>query len=148
MAHKVSVERVIAASRDTVFDLIADPSKHPVIDGTRSVLAPRDSAPKRLSLGATFGMDMQRGTKYRITNTVVEFVEGEQIAWRHFAGHIWRYTFADTPEGTRVTETFDYTHARCRICLKIAGFPRKNQAAMIETLARLDRYVTTGDADA
>jgi uncharacterized protein YndB with AHSA1/START domain len=148
MAHKVSVERVIAASRDTLFDLIADPSKHPVIDGTRSVLAPRDSAPTRLSLGATFGMDMQRGAKYRITNTVVEFVEGEQIAWRHFAGHIWRYTFEDTPEGTRVTETFDYTHARCRICLKIAGFPRKNQAAMIETLARLDRYVTTGDADA
>lgn len=147
MAHDVRVERVIAAPRDTLFNLIADPAMHSVIDGSHSVLAVRDSSPKRLSLGATFGMDMKRGASYRITNTVVEFVDGEQIAWRHFAGHIWRYTFADTPEGTKVTETFDYTHARCRICLKIAGFPRKNLAAMTETLARLDRYVITGDPE-
>lgn len=148
MAHQVQVERIIAAPRDTLFNLIADPAMHPVIDGLQSVVAPHDTAPDRLSLGVQFGMDMKRGASYRITNTVVEFVEGEQIGWRHFGGHIWRYQFADTPSGTRVTETFDYTHSRCRICLKLAGFPRKNKAAMTETLARLDRYVTTGNADA
>jgi uncharacterized protein YndB with AHSA1/START domain len=147
MRNAVAVERSIAAPRQHLFDLIANPATHPVIDGTRSVLSPRDSAPQRLQLGATFGMDMKRGAKYRITNTVVEFVEGEQIAWRHFAGHIWRYQFADTADGTRVTETFDYTQARCKICLKVAGFPAKNRAAMVETLARLDRYVLTGDPE-
>lgn len=147
MAHHVSVERMIAAPRDTLFALIADPKMHAVIDGIQSVVAPRDAAPKRLSLGATFGMDMKRGARYRITNTVVEFVEGEQIAWRHFGGHIWRYAFIDTPAGTKVIETFDYTDAHCRICLKVAGFPRKNVAAMTETLARLDRYVMTGDPE-
>jgi len=147
MPNKVSVERVIAAPRDTLFNLIADPTIHPVIDGTRSVLATRGQAPKRLSLNAKFGMDMKRGTKYRITNTVVEFVEGEQITWRHFAGHVWRYTFSDTTAGTRITETFDYSGSRWRIGLKIAGFPRKNTAAMTETLARLERYVLTGDPE-
>lgn len=147
MAHQVQVERIIAQPRETLFNLIADPAMHPVIDGSQSVLATRGTPIDRLSLGAKFGMDMKRGASYRITNTVVEFVEGEQIAWQHFGGHIWRYQFADTPSGTRVTETFDYTRARCRICLKLAGFPRKNAAAMTETLARLDRYVTTGNAD-
>jgi len=147
MKNAVSVERIIAAPRTTLFDLIANPAMHPVIDGTRTVLATRGEIPERLTLGATFGMDMKRGANYRITNTVVEFVEGERIAWQHFGGHIWRYEFADTPDGTRVTETFDYRRARCVICLKIAGYPRKNAAAMTETLARLDRYVTSGNAE-
>lgn len=148
MGTAVSVEQIVHAPRHDVFNIIANPAMHPVIDGTRSVLAPRDTAPERLTLGATFGMDMKRGANYRITNTVVEFVENERIAWRHFAGHIWRYELFDTPDGTRVVETFDYTHARCKICLRVAGFPAKNRAAMSETLARLDRYLVTGNADA
>lgn len=147
MKNSVSVERIIPAPRDTLFNLIADPAMHPVIDGTRSVIATREHAPERLALGATFGMDMKRGTNYRITNTVVEFVEGERIAWQHFGGHIWRWEFTDTPDGTRITETFDYRRARCVICLKLGRYPKKNRAAMTETLERLARYVTTGSAD-
>lgn len=147
MSTSVQAEHIIAAPRTHIFDVIANPAMHSVIDGTRSVLAPRSDAPERLSLGATFGMDMKRGAKYRITNTVVEFVEGEKIAWRHFAGHVWRYEFFDVANGTRVVETFDYSGARCKICLKVAGFPAKNRAAMIETLARLDRYILTGNPE-
>jgi hypothetical protein len=33
------------------------------------------------------------GASYKITNTVVEFEEGERIAWRHLSGHRWRYEF-------------------------------------------------------
>ena len=36
-------------------------------------------------------MKMKIGAPYKILNEVVEFEEGRRIAWRHFAGHIWRY---------------------------------------------------------
>ncbi|MEX2421008.1 MAG: dimethyladenosine transferase, partial [Actinomycetota bacterium] len=114
-------------------------------DGSGSVSALRGGSPPRLSQGARFGMDMRLGARYRITNTVVEFVEGGRIAWRHFYGHRWRYEFADADAGTRVTETFDWSRARSRLALELAGFPRKNFAAMHATLARLEQLAVDGE---
>ena len=145
--RKVSTSRVIAADRQALFDIVADPAMHPVIDGSGTVTGARDGLPERLSEGARFGMDMKAGARYRITNTVVEFVEGERIAWRHMSGHRWRYEFRDVPEGTEVTETFDWSTAKAKLPLELAGFPKRNLAAMRATLERLDRYVTTGSAE-
>jgi hypothetical protein len=89
----VSEERIIAAEPQTLFDIIADPAMHPVIDGSGSVVAVRPGNPPRLSKGATFSMDMKIGATYKIRNAVVEFDEGRRIAWRHFYGHVWRYLF-------------------------------------------------------
>ena len=75
-ARVVTVERFIPASPYAIFDVLADPSRHAEIDGSGTVKASRAGAPERLSLGATFGMDMQVGVPYRIKNTVVEFEEG------------------------------------------------------------------------
>lgn len=143
--RKVSTRRVIAADRQVLFDIVADPAMHPVIDGSGSVRALQDDQPERLAQGAKFGMDMKMGAKYPITNTVVEFVDGERIAWRHFNGHRWRYEFADTDEGTQVTETFDWSTAKGKRALEVAGFPRKNLEGMEATLVRLDEVATTGE---
>lgn len=140
----ISTSRVIAADRQALFDIVADPSMHPVIDGSGSVTAVRGDIPDRLGDRVTFGMDMHRGVRYPITNTVVEFDEGERLAWRHFSGHRWRYEFADTDGGTRVTETFDWSTARTPRALELAGFPKKNLRGMRATLARLDELATTG----
>jgi len=51
----VSVERVIAAPADRIFDLLADPARHHDIDGSGSVRDAKDG-PARLELGAKFGM--------------------------------------------------------------------------------------------
>ena len=51
---------VVRASAAQIFDLLATPSKHPVIDGSSSVKATIE-APERLSLGAEFRMDMKIG---------------------------------------------------------------------------------------
>jgi uncharacterized protein YndB with AHSA1/START domain len=147
--RQVSTTRVIAADRQALFDIVAEPAMHPVIDGSGTVKALQDGQPDRLAEGIKFGMDMKQGARYPITNTVVEFTEGERIAWRHMSGHRWRYEFEDVDGGTQVTETFDWSTAKTKRALEIAGFPKKNLKGMEATLERLDRLATTGEvADA
>lgn len=136
--YLVTVRRTIAADRQALFDIVADPAQHPVIDGSDSVRAVRAGAPARLSHGARFAMDMHLAADYRIVNTVVEFDEPSRIAWRHFNGHIWRYTFTEVDGGTEVTEQWDARGALNRLALWLLGFPRRNRAGMQATLQRLD----------
>ena len=137
----VSVERVIAASPDAIFDVLADPRRHAEIDGSGSVHKVRDGTPERLSLGAQFGMDMKVGVPYRVQNEVVEFDEDRRIAWRHMGHHVWRYELEPIAEGTRVTETFDYGPARAPWALELLRVPQRNRKAMESTLVRLAAVV-------
>lgn len=142
-AYLVTESRVIAAEPQRLFDIVADPAMHPVIDGSGSVREAREGNPPRLSAGAKFGMDMKLGAPYKITNKVVEFDEGHTIAWRHFNGHVWRYTFEPVEGGTKVTEQWDARPAKNRIGLVLLGFPQRNRRGMRATLKRLDEYVAT-----
>ncbi|MGW5053007.1 SRPBCC family protein [Actinokineospora sp. NPDC004072] len=138
MRH-VSATRVINAAPAAIFDLLADPAKHPLIDGSGTVLAATGTPGRRLRLGDRFGMDMRMGLPYKIRNTVVEFEEDRLIAWRHFFGHRWRWQLADLGDGrTEVTETFDWSTARAGRLLELVGFPAKNLASIRATLQRLD----------
>ena len=141
-AYLVSESKVIAADPQRLFDIVADPAMHPVMDGSGSLKATRDDVPARLSLGAKFGMDMNLGAPYKITNTVVEFDESTQIAWRHFNGHVWRYIFEPVDGGTKVTEQWDARPANNRIILRLSGFPARNRKGILATLQRLDDLVT------
>lgn len=140
----VSVERVIPAPPEKIFDVLADPSQHPVIDGSGTVKDTRGRQPARLSLGAKFGMSMRLGVPYAITNTVVEFEEGRRIAWRHIGGHRWRYELEPLDEATRVRETYDWSTAMVgtRLYIVMTGWPRRAQKAMTQTLERLEARVT------
>jgi uncharacterized protein YndB with AHSA1/START domain len=127
---------VVAAPPQTVFDLLADPARHPEIDGSDSLRQPF-AAPERLSLGAHFGMRMRLGLPYPVRNTVVEFEEGRRIAWRHFGRHVWRYELEPVPGGTKVTEVFDWSVALSPLALEKAGYPERNTRAIEATLDRL-----------
>ena len=59
----VSAERLVAAPAERIFDLLADPERHHDIDGSGSVRNAK-SSPKRLTMGATFGMSMHLGINY------------------------------------------------------------------------------------
>jgi len=133
----VSVNKVVAAMPQQIFDLLADPKRHADIDGSGSVKAAQSDAPTRLSLGAKFGMDMKIGAPYKITNEVVEFDEGKRIAWRHFGGHVWRYILEPTDGGTLVTEQFDYNGSKSQLMLRAINAPGRNKKSMIATLDRL-----------
>ena len=142
MAKVVSAERVIPADAQRIFDLLADPSVHAVLDGSGSVKASRDGNPARLSLGATFGMDMQMGVPYRMKNTVVEFEEGRRIAWRHAGKHTWRYELTPVDGGTLVKESWDWgPMGLAGKAVELAGFPKKNQRSMEKTLERLAQHL-------
>lgn len=133
----VSRSIVVQAPADRIFDLLADPRRHPDFDGSGSVRG-AVSGPERLSLGAKFGMDMRLGVPYRVSSQVKEFEEGRQIAWAHIGGHRWRYELEPLADGsTRVTETFDATTARSARALKLMDAYNRNTRAIEETLPRL-----------
>jgi hypothetical protein len=140
-AKIVSVTVKVNAAPQTIFDLLADPSKHGEIDGSGSVRNAQSSAPARLSLGAKFGMDMKLGVNYKITNEVVEFDEPRRIAWRHFGGHVWRYVLEPVDGGTMVTEQFDWNTAKSPLMMRVMNYPAKNRVSIEKTLKRLaDRF--------
>lgn len=140
----VTVERKIAADAAAIFEVLADPALHPVIDGSGSVRETNPANPERLSRGAEFGMAMRIGAPYQITNKVVEFDEGRLIAWRHFGGHRWRYELTPVDGGTLVREQWDTSRMNgpARRLLQLLGFPRRNRKGMAATLVRLERHVT------
>ena len=146
-APTVAVERVVQADPQTVFDLLADPAQHAVLDGSGSVREAAAGNPARLTKGARFGMQMQIGLPYRITNVVVEFEEAQRIAWRHFAGHRWRYTLSPVPDGTLVREEWDPSRVpHLGPWYRLSGFPERNRQGMEATLERLAEAVATRPA--
>jgi uncharacterized protein YndB with AHSA1/START domain len=141
--RQVSVSRVIDATADEIFDVLADPSKHSLIDGSGTVKASRGHS-QRLALGSKFGMSMRMGVPYVIRNTVVEFEEDRLIAWRHFWGHRWRYELVPLDDGrTKVIETFDWSTAFLSPTIEWVGYPERHPPNMARTLERLDHYLTS-----
>ena len=133
----VSRSTIVSAPAQMIFDLLADPRRHSEIDGSGSVQSAQINEPERLSLNATFGMQMKIGLSYKITNTVVEFEEGKTIAWRHFGGHIWRYILEPVDGGTKVTEQFDWNKSKSPLVLKLRKSPQENAKSMEKTLENL-----------
>ena len=135
-----SASIIINAPAAKIFDVIANPRMHPVIDGSntvRSVIKSDD----RLSLGSKFGMNMEVGVKYRITNTVVEFEENKLIAWRHLGRWIWRYELKEvTPNQTVVIESFDGSKTPLNLWLKARKAYTYTQKSVAKTLVRLKEY--------
>jgi hypothetical protein len=145
--YLVSRERFIAASPEAIFEVLATPALHSMIDGSGTVKAAQPRGPERLALGATFGMEMNMKVDYKILNTVCEFEEGRRIGWRHFYGHVWRYLLEPSADaagtaGTLVTEQWDARQVRGKIFLRLAGYLRRHPANLEATLAKLDGYVS------
>lgn len=152
MAHRnsVSVERVVPAAADRIFDLLVDPARHLEIDGSGTVQRAR-SGGRRLRLGDSFGMDMKLGARYSTRNEVVELVENRRIAWRTlapfplsllFTGRTWRYELEPVEGGTLVRETWDISTEALPgrpAVRRMAGTTRRN---MDRTLARIEEIVT------
>jgi uncharacterized protein YndB with AHSA1/START domain len=140
-SRSISVSKVIHAPASQIFDLLANPRQHVLLDGSGSVSSVK-SAPNRLALGSTFSMRMKIGLGYVTRNRVVEFEENRRIAWHHFALFIWRYELEPVDGGTLVTETFNYDRPWAFVIIAM-GFPERNRAAMEGTLERLDAAVTS-----
>jgi uncharacterized protein YndB with AHSA1/START domain len=138
--RRVSATRVIPAPADAIFALLADPARHPELDGSSMVQRPTGSEPPtRLAKGSRFGMAMKLGPiPYRMSNQVIEFEEGRRIAWRHLGRHVWRWELEPVEGGTKVTETWDWAPmGPAGKVLEALKVPARNQAAMERSLDRL-----------
>ncbi len=142
---QVSATRIIPADAQRIFDVVADPTLHHVIDGSGSVQGAAGES-RKLGLGDKFSTSMRIVVPYRITNKVVEYQEGRLIAWAHLAGWRWRYEFEPIEDGpdagsTRVTETFDWSTTVAGPYIEFMKFPKKNLKSMEATLSRLEAFV-------
>jgi uncharacterized protein YndB with AHSA1/START domain len=146
-----TVERIIPAPPARIFSLVANPRRHKDIDGSGSVRDAHD-VPDELSLGSTFGMNMEMGAKYSMVSTVIEYESDRRIAWqsrtpeesnnlvRHlFGGRIWRYELEPVEGGTRVRESWDLTQERNRWIVR--AYRRKTRKNMAATLERIEQIV-------
>jgi len=148
-----TVERMMQASPDVIFAVLADPAQHSLIDGSGMLQGVvKDGESARLTLVVTFGMNMKLGISYATASTVVEFEEGRRIAWQTgpkgkleswVAGRIWRYELEPREAGTLVRESWDISGDHQRFLLTLGDiYSKKTRRDMELTLARLDALVT------
>lgn len=137
----VAAEIEIAATPREIFDLLADPEKHSLFDGSKTVQRAL-SGPKRLYKGAKFAMAMKIKVPYRITNEVVTFEEDREIAWRHLMKWEWRYRLTPLDGGrTLVREIFDARPSRSKKWLEFTGALERNPILVAKSLVRLKELV-------
>jgi uncharacterized protein YndB with AHSA1/START domain len=143
-----TVERVIPAPPDKIFDLLADPARHHDIDGSGSVVSAKEQS-QRLALGSKFGMKMKIGIPYSMVSTIIEFDENKVIAWqsrppgigaKFGGGRIWRYELEPVEGGTRVRESWDISQERVKAFVRPAR--GRTRTAMEKTLENIENLVT------
>ena len=133
----VSVERLVDAPAERIFDVLADPGRHCEIDGSGTLMR-MTSSHTRLALGSTFSMRVRNGVTYSTKNRVLEFEENRLIEWAHWHGQRWRYELDPQDDGrTLVRETFNWGTARSPRLVELMGYDKKNVPNMEATLARL-----------
>jgi uncharacterized protein YndB with AHSA1/START domain len=148
-----TVERLINARPEPIFDMLADPHRHAEIDGSKTVHRVK-SGGNRLALGDKFVMGMRYGIRYSTVSEIVEFEENRLIAWQTYStigwlarfggGRIWRYELQPADGGTLVRETWDITHEAPR-SRKGLSKPRVREHMIVnmhKTLVRIEERAT------
>lgn len=109
----VRASRIIEASAERVFELIADPAQQPRWDGNDNL---EEAAPGQRvrAVGDVFTMRLKRGGVR--DNLVADFAEGRRLAWRPAVqgesppGHLWAWELEPLgPSRTLVTHIYDWT---------------------------------------
>jgi hypothetical protein len=125
-SKKIQVSKVIDAPAETIYDLLADPTKHTEIDGAGMLRGVEGDSQKLLAIGQTFTMNMHQESlgDYRMVNSVTALVPGARIGWSptmdptcdlasklgdmKVGGHTFTYDLREVDGGTEVTETYDW----------------------------------------
>lgn len=126
----IEVSRRIAAPAHEIFRILADPVRHPDLDGS-GMLRGAVTTDAISGVGDVFVMQMYFAPlgDYQMNNHVVEFEQDRLIGWEPEAGlghpgaaqaddpgnrwgHRWTYRLSpDGPDATVVTESYDCSRA-------------------------------------
>lgn len=146
----VTVERLIPAPAEAIFELLADSGRHQDIDGSGAVVAPKGE-PQRFSLGSQFTMSMKMGVPYSTTSTVIAYEPNRELSWQtrgagrigsHVGGRIWSYELQPVEGGTLVRESWDISKESGVTKPMVRKAADKTRANMTATLERIERLVT------
>lgn len=147
----------INAPAEVIFATLADPDRHPDIDGTGWVHQPLDGQPLTAA-GQIFRMAMYHPNhpdgNYEMANRVQVFDPPKALSWEpgydagnghlSFGGWIWRYDLAPAGQGqTEVTLSYDWS-AVPEALRRHIGFPPFPPDHLANSLARLAELVTPG----
>jgi uncharacterized protein YndB with AHSA1/START domain len=157
-SHPVSVSRTIQAPAEELFDVLARPASHPLIDG--SGMLRQGSGGVITAVGDVFTMTMHNDEMggYEMANHVVEYEPSRRIAWEPVlkaasrpedqssigdrAEHRWSYELTPLgPRSTLVTETYDCSRAPEWLRNAVKGGTRWT-ASMTLTLEKLEALAT------
>lgn len=157
----VSVAKEIPAPAHLVFALLADPARHPEIDGSGMVRSSTSSGPIT-RIGDTFTMAMHNEEMgdYEMINHVVEYEPDRCIAWEPAllhagraedredegvrTGHRWSFRLEPLrANATVVTESFDCSEAPAWLQKAVKGGARW-QVPMEISLDNIYRLCSTG----
>ncbi|MEI2776870.1 MAG: SRPBCC family protein [Tetrasphaera sp.] len=134
----VTATREIAASADTIFEFIADPTRQPQWDGNNN-LSQAAPGQRVRAVGDVFVMHTTKGMVR--DNHVVEFEEDRRIAGKPAEsggapiGHLWRWELETLADGrTRVTHTYDWMNLHDE-----RRFERAKSTTSERLLASIDR---------
>jgi hypothetical protein len=139
---RVARRILVKAPAAELFAIVADPHRHPELDGSGTVRDVAIKGPHHLAAGDKFTVGMKQfGVPYKITSTVTEAQEGRVIEWQHPLGHKWRWELVQATPGddtvTEVTETFDYGSVKVPLMITALGYDKKNAEGITKTLQQL-----------
>jgi hypothetical protein len=145
----VSVSRRIRTPAADIFNLLADPDRHPDFDGS-GMLRSGSSNRVIVGLGDVFVTKMYFTAMgdYEMHNRVVVYEADRCIGWEPSNAELdrngsrWRFDLTpDGPDATLVTETYDCTESPDSV-RKAVDNGKVWLAGMTKTLERLDQLCT------
>ena len=147
----VTVERVIDAPADQVFDVLSNPRRHPELDGSGFVRSV-DHADRIQEVGDVFTMNMEgahMGGEYKTDNHVTGYAKDKLLAWQTAPAGTeppgWEWVWeleAEGPDKTLVRHTYDWSKVTDKDLLKKVSFPLVTEDQLEDTLGRLAAAVS------
>ncbi|WP_203568300.1 SRPBCC domain-containing protein [Aestuariimicrobium ganziense] len=143
-ATKLTVQRVIDAPADAIFDLLTLPQRHKEFDGSGFIVS--DDRTQRIqAVGDVFTMNMSgdhMGGDYQTDNHVIAFVPNQVVGWQTAPagtepkGWSWVYTLtAQGPQSTQVELAYDWSKVDDKDIL--AMMPLVSEAELEDSLNQL-----------
>lgn len=149
---QITVERVIDAPADTIFEILSNPERHQELDGSGFVRGD-DRSDRIQKVGDVFTMDMEgdhMGGEYKTDNHVTGFAENRLLAWQTAPADTdppgWEWVWELEPQGpdsTLVRHTYDWSKVTDKDLLEKVKFPLVSEDQLETTLERL-AAATTG----
>lgn len=157
MSDRIAVTRTVQATPEQLFALLADPARHPEIDGS-SMLRGIEGATSISGVGDEFVMNMHNDVlgDYQMKNTITAFEQDRRIGWApaihpldgytdtigdaRAEGHSYTWQLEPDGDGTAVTQTYDWSGVTCE---KFRGFfPLLTEDQLAGSIERAARAAT------